>query len=141
MKPQPYCARKLHAFLLAMIVAVFAGHAVAAPVVYLAGDSTVITNGANTYPQMGWGGRLPALFATGVSFSNRAVGGRSTKSFVDEGRLSAILETALIYRRDHVSRRGRRAERRRHRARQNLRRLARPGLGGFSCERRDIDAP
>jgi lysophospholipase L1-like esterase len=64
---------------------------VAAPVVYLAGDSTVMTNGANTLPQMGWGGRLPALFTTGVSFSNRAVGGRSSKSFVDEGRLAAIL--------------------------------------------------
>ncbi|MEJ7805105.1 MAG: GDSL-type esterase/lipase family protein [Telluria sp.] len=91
MKTHPYCARKFHGFLLPLIFAIVAGHAVAAPVVYLAGDSTVMTNGANTYPQMGWGGRLPALFTTGVSFSNRAVGGRSSKSFVDEGRLSAIL--------------------------------------------------
>ena len=90
MKTQLHCARKFYALLFALI-ALFAGQALAAPVVYLAGDSTVMTNGSNTYPQMGWGGRIPALFTAGVSFNNRAVGGRSSKSFVDEGRLSAIL--------------------------------------------------
>lgn len=63
----------------------------AAPVVYLAGDSTVMTNGSNSYPQQGWGGRLRDLFGTGIVVVNRAVGGRSSKSFVDEGRLAAIL--------------------------------------------------
>jgi lysophospholipase L1-like esterase len=91
MKNHLYRAINFHALLFALLCAVFARQATAAPVVYLAGDSTVMTNGSNTYPQMGWGGRLPALFTTGVSFSNRAVGGRSSKSFVDEGRLAAIL--------------------------------------------------
>lgn len=81
----------LLAMLMVMLAAVFARQAAAAPVVYLAGDSTVATTGSGSYPQQGWGARLPALFTTGVSFSNRAVGGRSSKSFVDEGRLSAIL--------------------------------------------------
>jgi lysophospholipase L1-like esterase len=62
----------------------------AAPVVYLAGDSTVMTYGSNRYPQQGWGGRIPDMFP-GVVFSNRAIGGRSSKSFIDEGRLAAIL--------------------------------------------------
>ncbi len=69
----------------------FARQAHAAPVVYLAGDSTVMTYYAGNYPQQGWGGRLPDMFTSGVSFSNRAVGGRSSKSFIDEGRLGAIL--------------------------------------------------
>lgn len=100
MKAHWYLVRNCRAFLLSMVtmlsmlsmlLAGFAHQALAAPVIYLAGDSTVMTNGANNYPQQGWGARLPALFTTGVTFSNRAVGGRSSKSFVDEGRLSAIL--------------------------------------------------
>ncbi|MEO7576790.1 MAG: GDSL-type esterase/lipase family protein, partial [Massilia sp.] len=69
-----------------------AGLALAAPVVYLAGDSTVMRyTSASYYPQQGWGGRLPDLFTAGVSVDNRALGGRSSKSFVDEGHLAAIL--------------------------------------------------
>lgn len=75
----------------AAIVFCLAAHAGAAPVVYLAGDSTVMTNGPGSAPQQGWGGRIRDLFTSGVSFSNRAVGGRSSKSFIDEGRLGAIL--------------------------------------------------
>ncbi|MES2317085.1 MAG: SGNH/GDSL hydrolase family protein [Pseudomonadota bacterium] len=77
--------------LLAVILGISGPQAAAAPVVYLAGDSTVMTNGANTYPQQGWGGRIRDYFTTGVAFSNRAVGGRSSKSFIDEGRLASIL--------------------------------------------------
>lgn len=80
--------KPLNAFLLAMSLSASAH---AAPVVYLAGDSTVMRYGSGNYPQQGWGGRLPDLFVTGISFSNHAIGGRSSKSFVDEGRLAAIL--------------------------------------------------
>ncbi len=71
--------------------------ALAAPVVYIAGDSTVMTYRAsyNLYPQEGWGGRLPDYFTTGVTFTNKAIGGRSSKSFVDEGKLDGILSTIL----------------------------------------------
>lgn len=65
--------------------------AVAAPIVYLAGDSTVMSYGTANYPQQGWGGRIQDYFTPGVTFNNRAIGGRSSKSFVDEGRLAAIL--------------------------------------------------
>jgi lysophospholipase L1-like esterase len=69
----------------------------AVPVVYIAGDSTVMTykSGYNLFPQQGWGGRLPDYFTTGVTFANKAIGGRSTKSFVDEGRLTDILNQIL----------------------------------------------
>ncbi len=82
----PFCI-----LLLALSISLFARPAQAAPVVYLAGDSTVMTYYSGNYPQQGWGGRLPDMFTSGVIFNNRAVGGRSSKSFVDEGRLGAIL--------------------------------------------------
>jgi lysophospholipase L1-like esterase len=65
--------------------------AAAAPVVYLAGDSTVMSYGSGNYPQQGWGGKMQSLFTSGLTFNNRAIGGRSSKSFVDEGRLASIL--------------------------------------------------
>jgi lysophospholipase L1-like esterase len=88
-----FSIRAFCAFALGASVTLLAQHASAAPVVYLAGDSTVMTykSGYNLYPQQGWGGRLPDMFTTGVTFSNRAIGGRSSKSFVDEGRLASIL--------------------------------------------------
>ena len=91
MKTQFLSVSRCYRILFIVLLGVLAHSAAAAPTVYLAGDSTVMTNGANTYPQQGWGGRIRDLFTTGVTFSNRAVGGRSSKSFVDEGRLAAIL--------------------------------------------------
>jgi lysophospholipase L1-like esterase len=68
----------------------------AVPTVYIAGDSTVMTytSSYNLYPQQGWGGRLIDYFdSSGVVFANKAIGGRSSKSFVDEGRLNTILSS------------------------------------------------
>lgn len=61
------------------------------PTVYLAGDSTVQTYSASQAPQQGWGQRIAEFFTTDVLFVNRAMGGRSSKSFIDEGRLKEIL--------------------------------------------------
>ena len=68
--------------------------AFALPTVYIAGDSTVMTYkaGYNYYPQQGWGGRIAEFFNTKILFANKAIGGRSAKSFVDEGRLAEILK-------------------------------------------------
>jgi lysophospholipase L1-like esterase len=65
--------------------------ATAAPVVYIAGDSTVQTYNDSYEPEQGWGARIPEYFTTGISFSNRAIGGRSSKTFVTDGRLDSIL--------------------------------------------------
>lgn len=91
MKMQSHLPSKLCLILLAFSVSTVARQALAAPVVYMAGDSTVMSYGSGNYPQQGWGGRIHHMFTTGVSFNNRAIGGRSSKSFVDEGRLAAIL--------------------------------------------------
>jgi lysophospholipase L1-like esterase len=61
------------------------------PTVYLAGDSTVSTYTPAQAPQQGWGQRLQEFFTSDVIVVNRALGGRSSKSFIDEGHLAEIL--------------------------------------------------
>ncbi|MGN7454123.1 rhamnogalacturonan acetylesterase [Paenibacillus pasadenensis] len=59
---------------------------------FLAGDSTVCDQPASGYPYFGWGQALPARFKHDVAVDNHAVSGRSSLSFIREGRLEAILE-------------------------------------------------
>ncbi|XEC93773.1 SGNH/GDSL hydrolase family protein [Paenibacillus tarimensis] len=61
------------------------------PTVYIAGDSTVQTYDEYWKPEAGWGQMIPRFFNTDVTFDNHAIGGRSSKSFIFEGRLDAIL--------------------------------------------------
>lgn len=60
--------------------------------VFLAGDSTVTDQLESGYPYCGWGQLLPAQFKHDVAVDNHAHSGRSSRSFIDEGRLDAILE-------------------------------------------------
>jgi len=43
-------------------------------------------------PEKGWGQVFPLYFKNGIKIENHAVNGRSTKSFLDEGRWVVILE-------------------------------------------------
>lgn len=61
-----------------------------ATTIYLAGDSTVTDQ--DTFPYAGWGQMLPLYFKTEVAIDNHAKSGRSSRSFINEGRLAAILE-------------------------------------------------
>lgn len=58
--------------------------------IFYAADSTVAQNTVLTYPQSGIGQALPLYLKSDVFVHNYAVNGRSTKSFIDEGRLAAI---------------------------------------------------
>lgn len=59
--------------------------------IFWAGDSTVRQNSIATYPQTGIGQALDRyLRRPDVVIQNHAENGRSTKSFIDEGRLAAI---------------------------------------------------
>ncbi|HZG87820.1 rhamnogalacturonan acetylesterase [Paenibacillus sp.] len=58
--------------------------------VYLAGDSTVQTYSEAEAPQGGWGQFIDRYATDDVRFDNRAIGGRSSKTFIEEGRLDAI---------------------------------------------------
>ncbi|WP_129843530.1 GDSL-type esterase/lipase family protein [Streptomyces sp. RFCAC02] len=60
--------------------------------VYLAGDSTVQTYDPYWAPQAGWGQMLDRYFSDEVTVANHAIGGRSSRSFVEQGRLDAILD-------------------------------------------------
>lgn len=60
--------------------------------IFWAADSTVQTNDITTYPQTGIGQVFSLYTREGVCVCNHAKNGRSTKSFMDEGRLAAIDE-------------------------------------------------
>ncbi|MCX4761081.1 rhamnogalacturonan acetylesterase [Streptomyces sp. NBC_01275] len=58
---------------------------------FLAGDSTAAQKYSDAAPETGWGMALPFFLCGDRPVANHAVNGRSSKSFVDEGRLDAIL--------------------------------------------------
>ena len=60
--------------------------------VYIAGDSTAANKTADRRPETGWGEMLQKHFDPAkVKVDNRALNGRSTKSFVDEGHWSKLI--------------------------------------------------
>lgn len=62
------------------------------PTIYIAGDSTAQTyNYETAYPQTGWGQVFDDFFTDEIKIENRAMGGRSSKSFDNDGRLDKIL--------------------------------------------------
>jgi lysophospholipase L1-like esterase len=62
--------------------------------VYLAGDSTCAIKAADKRPETGWGEMLPQFFDPAkVKIVNEAQNGRSTKSFIDEGRWQKIVDS------------------------------------------------
>lgn len=59
--------------------------------IYLIGDSTVCNYNASAYPMTGWGQMLPYFFnSANVTVDNRAIGGRSSRSFYEEGRWTTV---------------------------------------------------
>jgi len=62
--------------------------------VWLAGDSTMAQKQPDKRPETGWGEALqPCFDSTQVRVANRAMNGRSTRSFVAEGRWKAIVDS------------------------------------------------
>lgn len=63
----------------------------AKPTLYIIGDSTVRNTNR---PQCGWGEVIGELFdTTRISISNQAMAGRSTRTFIKEGRWDRVLST------------------------------------------------
>lgn len=58
--------------------------------IHIAGDSTASQKYAPAAPETGWGMALPWYLAPGIEVVNHAMNGRSSRSFVAEGRLDAI---------------------------------------------------
>jgi len=60
---------------------------------HLIGDSTMEDKPLEGNPERGWGQLFPFFFRDGVHVVNHAVGGRSSKSFIDEGRWNAVVQS------------------------------------------------
>lgn len=76
-----------------VIAAVFLGViSLQEPRVFLIGDSTMADKPLAGSPERGWGQFFPEFFGEGLRFENHARNGRSTKSFITEGRWDVILE-------------------------------------------------
>ena len=58
--------------------------------VWLVGDSTMADKEVKAYPETGWGMPFSYFFDSAVRVDNRAKNGRSTKSFISEGRWEAV---------------------------------------------------
>jgi len=59
--------------------------------VYLIGDSTMAKKEIRAYPETGWGMPFSYFFDSTVEVDNRAMNGRSTKSFIAENRWQPVL--------------------------------------------------
>ncbi len=60
--------------------------------VYIVGDSTVSTYRDNVFPITGWGQVIEHFFNKGTQFINHAIGGRSSRSFYQEGRWQTVVD-------------------------------------------------
>ena len=59
--------------------------------VFMIGDSTMADKPLiPAYPERGWGQLLPMYFKSEVRVENHAMNGRSTKSFIHEGRWDTV---------------------------------------------------
>jgi lysophospholipase L1-like esterase len=60
---------------------------------YLIGDSTMAEKEPDKRPETGWGEMIPEFFNENLIVKNHAVNGRSSKSFIDEGRWDNVLDS------------------------------------------------
>ncbi|MEV0222356.1 rhamnogalacturonan acetylesterase [Streptomyces sp. NPDC050704] len=64
--------------------------AAATGTLYIASDSTAQTYNSRYYPEAGWGQKLSSFLTSNITVANHAIGGRSSRSFIEQGRLAAI---------------------------------------------------
>jgi lysophospholipase L1-like esterase len=63
------------------------------PTLYLIGDSTMSDKkNPDENPEHGWGQMLPELMNDEITIENHAVNGRSSKSFIGQGRWQTVYE-------------------------------------------------
>jgi len=60
--------------------------------IYLAGDSTMAEKRTEKRPETGWGMAFQAFFTENVTIANHAKNGRSTRTFISEGRWDSIMK-------------------------------------------------
>lgn len=60
--------------------------------IFMIGDSTMKYNNISSYPQCGWGQVLHLFTKNNCLIEDHAENGRSTKSFINEGRFDVVLD-------------------------------------------------
>lgn len=60
--------------------------------IFLAGDSTMAIKDPKDFPETGWGVPFATFFNDSVKVVNLAVNGRSTRTFIEEGRWQALIK-------------------------------------------------
>ena len=60
--------------------------------IWLVGDSTMSVKEKSAYPETGWGMPFAIFFDSTVAVNNVAQNGRSTKSFIEEGRWKNVMD-------------------------------------------------
>lgn len=91
---------ELYRWLVVLVLCACAGAASATelPTLWIIGDSTVKNgSGTGTNDQWGWGDPIARAFdPKKVKVMNRAIGGRSSRTFITEGRWDSILNDAQV---------------------------------------------
>ncbi|MCK7553583.1 rhamnogalacturonan acetylesterase [Chitinophaga sedimenti] len=85
----------LSLFALLLCATVFIMWTAPKPTLYIIGDSTVRNgDGSGGNGQWGWGSLVAQYFDTSkIAISNQAIGGRSSRTFITEGRWERVLST------------------------------------------------
>ena len=60
--------------------------------VYLIGDSTMSIKDVKAYPETGWGMPFVYFFDESITVDNRAMNGRSTRTFIEENRWQPVAD-------------------------------------------------
>ena len=60
--------------------------------IWLVGDSTMSNKEVKAYPETGWGMPFSYFFDSTIAVDNRAQNGRSTRTFIEEGRWKAVVD-------------------------------------------------
>lgn len=84
-------ARSIAATLVAFLAATPALATRPGDTILIASDSTAANYGKDRYPQVGWGQMLQCGLSADVRVMNHAMGGRSTRTFLSEGRWERLL--------------------------------------------------
>lgn len=86
--------KNLRLFLLVLVAVVMLSADKSSEItVWMIGDSTMASKKPERAPESGWGEAMQVNFKPGVLVKNRAASGRSSKSFIDEGRWKNVLDS------------------------------------------------
>ncbi len=78
-------------FLLILSLCILVTSCSRSPVIYLVGDSTMSYKPDEENPERGWGMFLSEYFDESVQIENHAMNGRSSRSFIYEGRWDSVM--------------------------------------------------